>query len=229
MMRTLPPALLLLLLGCCRSTAPVPDAAVPPATTLGFRIEPSTDPTFDVHSLATAAYTPTEFEAAFRDIQADPYEKAQSRAKGKLSGYAGKRVGWFGIIRRIEVEESLNRTRVLVESKYFDGLTDEDLQVVSIYGAGDFIADVPGTRHPLKLLRLARIIGVVESEEGHIPRVRAEYIRTWEWGQFTFMDYGVDDSNQAWVAQRQLSGDVYSRRLTSDYYQRCLGVESFAK
>lgn len=219
-----------MLLACCRGTAPVLDAAVPPPTTVVFKIEASTDPTFEVHSLATTSYTPTEFEAAFQDIQPDPYERARRRAKGTLFGYLGKRVGWFGIIRRIEAQEFPDRTRILMESKYFDGLTDEDLQVVSIYGAGDFIADIPGTGHPLELLRLARIIGVVEGDEGHIPQVRAEYVRTWEWGQFTFMDYGVDNSNQAWAEQRQLSGgEVYSRRLTSDYYQKCLGVERPAK
>ena len=203
-----------------------PDAAAPPPNTVGFRIEASADPTFEIHSLATTSYTPTELEATFQGVEPDPYEGIRNRAKGRLSGYLGRRVGWFGIIRRIEERESPDMTRVLVESHYFDGLTDEDLQVVSIYGPGDFIADIPGTEHPLKLLRLARFIGVVEADETDIPRIRAEYVRTWEWGQFTFMAYGVDNSNHAWVRQRQLSDDkVYSRRLTPDYYQKCLGVE----
>jgi len=227
MKRTVGLTLLFTLLAACRSISVVADAERGGASHADFRIEASPDPTtFEGGSLATVDYEPTDIEATFRDIAPDPYRRVEKGGPATLDGYRGKRVGWFGIIRRVEEVESAGRTRVLMESKYFDGLTDEDLQVVSIRGAGDFIANIPGTGHGLKLLGLARIIGVVENEKASVPELRAEYVRTWGWGQFTFMAYGVDHSSQAWVERRRLSDDaVYSRRMTTDYYEQLLGIE----
>lgn len=39
----------------------------------------------------------------------------------------------------------------------------------------------------------------------------AEYVRAWDWGLFTFMDYGTDKTNPKWRALRHLDGpDVYT-------------------
>ena len=54
----------------------------------------------------------------------------------ELAKQAGEYVGWFGIVRQKTFDAAANETRLTLEHKYFDGLIDAHMQVVSIYGAG---------------------------------------------------------------------------------------------
>jgi len=164
----------------------------------------------------------------------DPADKAakQKRAKEEsrkakeysLAGQVGKYVGWFGIVRGISWNKEKGQTRLLLEHKYFDGLTDLHLHIVSIYGAGDFAAVLSGKADTIPMLSLIRVYGRVSEGTGGVPVVSAEYARLWDWGLFTFMDYGPDKTNPKWVKLRKVKGDdVYSPRPTKEFYEATLG------
>lgn len=133
-----------------------------------------------------------------------------------------KNVGWFGIVR--SVKENNDITELLVEMRYFDGLTDLHLQIVSFKGGGDFKVILPGTGHHIDRLCLVRAYGTVVEEKDQIPAVDAQYVRVWPWGQFSFMDYGEDKSNPQWKKLRTINpDDVYSSNPNQAYYEACLG------
>ena len=119
-----------------------------------------------------------------------------------------------------------SRLRLLVEMKYFDGMTDLHLQVVSLSGAGDFRAVIPGVGHKLKNLALVRVYGKVTGEAEGVPLVSATHLRSWDWGLFAFMPYGEDKSNPQWVKLRKVKADdmnVYSSSPDQQYYEDRLG------
>lgn len=143
-----------------------------------------------------------------------------------LSKQVGEYVGWFGIVREANFDEKKNQTTVLVEHKYFDGLTDLHLHIVSIFGAGDFKFIVPGkiSDESIPTLSLVCIYGIVKDGDGSVPLLNAEYIRVWDWGLFTFMDYGQDKSNLKWQALRKVrSEDIYDPNPTKAFYEERLG------
>jgi len=74
-------------------------------------------------------------------------------------------VGWFGIVRHIDEDQTGHRTVLTVEHKYFDGLTDAHQQTVSFNGAGDFRATLAGTDHRIPPLSLVRIYGTVTKSQ----------------------------------------------------------------
>ena len=177
--------------------------------------------------LSTVGYSPTEKEKPF-------LEKVTEKSRGdlywtdeteiSLAAAEGKYVGWFGIVREITRLSPAGPTRLLIEHKYFDGLTDSHLQVVSYYGAGDFIALLYGDGFEIPLFDLVRVYGTVEMGTDGLPEVRADYIRVWDWGRFTFMTYGKDKSNPRWVKLRRVPGpDAYSSRPTRRFYENRLG------
>lgn len=177
--------------------------------------------------LSTVGYSPTETEKPFlarvNETVPESFHSADI-SEYSLAAAAGKYVGWFGIVREISPNSPAGTTRLLVEHKYFDGLTDSHLQVVSLSGAGDFTALLEGDGAAIPPLGLVAIYGTVDSDEDGLPRVRADYIRVWDWGRFTFMDYGPDKSNPRWVALRRPERDfVYSPRPTGRYYEALLG------
>ena len=174
----------------------------------------------------TPGFGPTATETPF--LKGLPAEEAAqdpfSEKDYTLTGKTGKPVGWFGIVREKKFDEKRNATKLLLEMKYFDGMTDLHIHVVSIYGAGDFTAELPGKADVLAMLDLVRIYGKVAREEKGIPEVAPEYVRVWDWGLFTFMDYGKDKSNPQWVKLRKVTGpDVYSPRPTKKFYEDRLG------
>ena len=98
------------------------------------------------------------------------------------------------------------------------------MQVVSIYGAGDFEAIISADITSIPLLSLVRVYGKVSKGAGGIPEIRPDYVRTWDWGLFTFMDYGLDKTNEAWLKLRKIKGDaVYSSRPDKRFYEERLG------
>ena len=142
----------------------------------------------------------------------------------RLADQVGQYAGWFGIVRQKKRNDNQGVTTLLVEHKYTDGLTDLHIQVVSIYGAGDFTVALPMKADDIPLLSLVRVYGKVSKGDDGMPAVAPEFIRVWDWGLFTFMDYGQDRTNPNWLKLRKVSGEaVYSPRPTQQFYEERLG------
>jgi len=101
-------------------------------------------------------------------------------------------VSWFAIVRGITPEpDSDKRFTLLLEHKFFDGMTDCHIMLVSVAGGGDFRATVETDgAQSIPALALVRVYGVVTKEEGGVPTVTADYIRVWPWHTFTLTDLG---------------------------------------
>lgn len=170
-----------------------------------------------------------EYQATAAEKEASKDWKKAELASGApgidgLQNKVGQRVCWFGIVREVREDKEKNETLVLAEMKYFDGQIDVHLQVVSIFGAGDFRAALRGTGHKIKPLCLARFYGKVTKEEGGIPLVAADYVRVWDWGLFAFVDYGKDKGNPKWRKLRTVADDeVYSDQPDDAYYEERIG------
>ncbi len=160
--------------------------------------------------LGTMDYAPRPAEKGFLDRASKeeqvpgPTEEEISGAKVQAYSIRGKKgtyVTWFGIVRRITAagkEEDAPRT-LLVENKYFDGLTDTHILALSFNGGGDFGVEVGKSKEKIDPLALVRVYGKVVEEKDGLPTVRAEYVRVWPWTTFTFLDtYGEDRSNPEW-------------------------------
>lgn len=182
--------------------------------------------------LGTKDYQSTKKENPFLKKLLKNYRKIDHHGGEDytLLGKVGQYVGWFGIVREIHRDKENEMTRLLIEMKYFDGLTDLHLQVVSIYGAGDFTITMPGEISNIPILSLIRVYGMVVKEKNGIPEVRPEYIRVWNWGLFTFMEYGKDKSNPKWLKLRKLHKKrVYSSIPDQKYYEDRLGKKESDK
>lgn len=165
-----------------------------------------------------------EWEALQKE-QAEQEKKRIPIKDYQLGKQVGEYVGWFGIVRGLEYDAKTDRSTLKLEHKYFDGLTDLHIHIVSIYGAGDFEVSVPGKIEPKDIppLSLVCAYGKVGGDAAK-PVVQAEYLRLWDWGLFTFMDYGSDKSNPEWIKLRKVEGaDVYSPRPDKDFYAKILG------
>jgi hypothetical protein len=235
---------------------PVFGADAPPSKTI---IELS-KPQPQGRGLGTAGYRPTETEAPFEakvtetpinlwagleipppfGERPDPKKEAEEKkrreddlAKAKnysLAGQAGEYVGWFGIVRGSSWNEGSRKSELLIQHCYSDGLSDLHIQVVSIYGAGDFRAVLADRATNVPSLSLVRVFGKVVKGKDGTPEVSAEYVRVWDWGLFTFMDYGVDKTNPTWRARRQIEADnIYTPRPTPAYYESVLGKREPSK
>src|SRR5262245_12638592 len=152
--------------------------------------------------LGTKAYEPRPAEKAFLD-KAPEAEKVPGSMfeKYSIQGKKGTYVTWFGIVRGITPagkEEDAPRT-LLVENKYFDGLTDTHILALSFNGGGDFTVQVGTSKEKIDPLALVRVYGKVVEEKEDRPVVEAEYVRVWPWTTFTFIKaYGEDHSNPEW-------------------------------
>ncbi|WP_395741870.1 hypothetical protein [Prosthecobacter sp.] len=171
---------------------------------------------------ATVGYSPTKVEAGFDAKNPDVGgDNGFGAAKaGTLLGYQGKLVSWFGIVR--EVPAAAGGT-YLIENKYFDGLNDFHIQLASLYGAGDFRVTAADPKGAIKRLCLVRIIGTVTDEKDGVPTVKADYVRVWNLGDYTFMDYGVDASAERWKKLRQKMDLIYNPSPDAAYYEKLLG------
>jgi hypothetical protein len=73
------------------------------------------------------------------------------------------------------------------------------------------------------LLEVTCACSVSAANDG-VPEVNAEYVRVWDWGLFTFMDYGVDKTNPKWRALRHVDGpEAYTSTPTPQFYENVLG------
>lgn len=176
-------------------------------------------------TLGTTSYKPTKKESPFYQNLSPEERKTGSLFEDySITGKVGSYVGWFGIVRGIETDTTRNESRLLVEMKYFDGLTDTHSQVVSFKGGGDFTVVLPGATSKLKELSLVKVYGKVESERDSVPEVRGEFVRYWDWGAFTFMSYGDQKGNAKWkdlarIGERR----IYQACPSEQYYVDRLG------
>ena len=99
--------------------------------------------------LGTIGYAPTSSEKEASKGWTNEEMKSGSPDIDTLRGAVGRRVCWFGIVREIKEDKAKDETTLVLEMKYFDGLTDIHLHVVSIFGAGDFRAVLRGTGHKI--------------------------------------------------------------------------------
>lgn len=171
---------------------------------------------------ATVGYEPTEVEAGFEAKNPDRGTGGNFGAEkaGTLTGYNGKLISWFGIVRELPTKAD---GTFLVEHKYFDGLNDFHIQLASLYGAGDFRVVASDPKGVIKRLSLVRIIGTVFGEKDGVPTVKADYVRIWNLGDYTFMDYGVDASAERWKKLRQKMKLIYNPSPDAGYYEKLLG------
>lgn len=153
--------------------------------------------------------------------------KPVSSSKYKLIEQSGEYVGWHGIVRALTYDGEKHQTTVLLEHKYFDGLTDAGLHLVSLHGAGDFQIILQGkvTEELLPKLSLLKVYGYFPERSKTVTIPSPDCLRLWDWGLFAFMDYGVDQSNKDWIKLRDLKeGEiVYSASPDELYYETRLG------
>ena len=175
--------------------------------------------------LGTTDYQPLEREKPF--FEGLPASHARGTVTS-IDAKEGDSVSWLGIVRGIEVDGTRGRTRLLLESKYFDGLTDTHIFCVNLNGGGDFIATLDGAEHPVRPLALVRVYGKVTAVKDGLPRVRADFVRQWDQGRFTFMFMeGPQKGSEAWrklIDSRVDDGNVYSSHPGEAYYRARLGA-----
>jgi len=183
-------------------------------------------------SLATCAYMPSEQETPFyKELGKNEITTGSFMAPYKLQGKRNKFVSWYGIVRGIrDVPGKSDTHELLLEQKYFDGMSDCHIMLVSKSGAGDFIAQVTAKDATIPSLSMIRVYGKVVSETAGVPRIDAQFIRIWPWFTFTFTDLGAEDhSNPKWQKLCKIcqsEGRIYKPYPTENYYLAILGDPS---
>jgi hypothetical protein len=183
-------------------------------------------------SLGTCAYSPTPAERPYLS----GLDKSEKVTGSFMEPYSihnkkGTHVSWFGIVRGVTPEpESDKSFTLLLEQKFFDGMTDCHIMLVSVAGGGDFrtAVETEGAQ-TIPALALVRVYGKIISEENGLPIVTAEYIRVWPWHTFTLTDLGPEDKgNPKWRKLCKLcdSGHVYNPYPAESYYLKVLGDPS---
>ena len=176
-------------------------------------------------TLGTKGYTPS--------MKEEPFFKRLDESEQTTGGLAGdydiakkdkKYFGWFGVIRELQEDKAKNQTTLLVEHKYFDGLTDVHILALSFNGSGDFQVVIPGTGHKLQKLALIKAYGTVAKTET-APKLTAEFIRHWEWGTFTFLfASGNQRGSEKWRKLNRVDlDDIYNPYPSDKYYEERLG------
>jgi hypothetical protein len=181
------------------------------------------------NSLGTCGYTPVEKEKPY-------YAKLASgeRATGSfmapydIQGKKGKYVSWYGIVRGISRSQpGEEKLTLLLDHKYFDGMSDCHIMMVSRSGSGDFQAKLEGNAEAIPALALVRVYGTVVEEKDKVPQIAADYVRVWPWFTFTLTDLGAEDrTNPRWLkyCKRCKGGRVYDPYPTEKYYLEVLGA-----
>jgi hypothetical protein len=121
------------------------------------------------NSIGSCSYTPIEKEMPLFD-KLDSDERVTGSAFTKpyrIQGKKGHFVSWFGIVRGIShPQPDGNQLSLLLEQKYFDGLTDCHIMLVSSTGSGDF-------QHEVKIMGFTKWL----DRNGGSPRETADRIR----------------------------------------------------
>jgi hypothetical protein len=210
-------------------------AAIDKKTTIEFSMD---EPSIRMHgngfTVGTCEYSPTTTEKPFYDrLDEAARSTIQSKPGGTtelsnftLKGHTGQFVSWLGIVRRIDRNPQGEGGKLLVENKYFVGLSDCHIQTVEITGAGDFEVELGQMHDGVIPLVLVRVYGQVTGDHGDIPTIKPEYIRLWHFGQFNFSDlFGEDHGNPEWKKRMSLPLDetVYHMGTSRKYYEQLLG------
>lgn len=177
-------------------------------------------------SLGTCGYKPSQNERSYYD-KLDERERATGSF---MQGYDIHKkkdifVSWYGIVRGVTRKPNSDSWDLLLEHKYFDGMTDCHIMLVSMSGSGDFGARVQAKDVPVPALALVRVYGRVTLENG-TPLIDAEFVRVWPWMTFTFTDMGAEDkTNIRWKNECKLceNGRVYRPYPNRKYYRETLG------
>jgi len=177
--------------------------------------------------LGTKSYAPSTKE--------QPFFKKLAKEEVATGGLIGEYdiaekdkayVGWFGIIREIRENKEKGETELVLEHKYFDGLTDLHILAISFNGSGDFKATLPGVGYKLKSLALVKVYGTVSgSGRKALPVVKAEFVRHWDWGTYTFlMASGKQMGSEKWRKLNSVKlDDIYDPYPDDEYYEKRLG------
>jgi len=177
--------------------------------------------------LGTKKYEPGNDEKKFFDkLDADEITTGGLAGEYEIGTRDRKYVGWFGIVRKIEIDNASDTTRLLIEHKYFDGFTDLHLQAVSFNGSGDFVAILNGTGHSISELELIKTYGIVTAGDGNkLPSIDAKFAKCWSWGSFTFITAaGKQRGSEQWRKLNTVNlDDIYSSRPDESYYVKRLG------
>jgi hypothetical protein len=177
--------------------------------------------------LGTHDYTPTAAEKPFlKQLPAAERRTGSIVEEYSIQGKKGKSVSWFGIVRSIKpVEGKADTHELVIEHKYFDGMTDTHILAVSFNGSGDFKVVVHAKGFEVGRLSLVRVYGTVSAEVENVPVLDASYVRIFPWRTFTFIAaYGEDRSNSTWRQENKVDLDkIYDPAPDDDYYRRRLG------
>ena len=177
--------------------------------------------------LGTKIYSPSEKEKPYFQKLA-PKERHTGGLAGDydISKKNSTYVGWFGVVRQVEEHEGENQTVLVIEHKYFDGFTDTHIQAVSFNGSGDFSVVFSGVGHEIKPLTLVKVYGVATlADPRSKPEVKAEFVRVWHWGTFTFLfASGEQRGSEKWRTLNSVELDhIYDPYPDDKYYKRRLG------
>jgi len=179
------------------------------------------------NTLGTCSYKPTDKEAPFlAKVGAAEKTNGGILQTYSIHGKTGIYVAWYGIVRGITAPaQPGGDATLLVEHKYFDGMTDCHIMLVQWTGGGDFTAKLKVDPAVIPALSLVRDYGTVVGENLSVPEVRVDYIRVWPWRTFTFMDLTENDhTNPRWKKFSKVTGtNVYSPYPKDDYYFTLLG------
>lgn len=178
-------------------------------------------------SLGTCGYTPLANEKIFFDKLSEKERSTGSFMEPyDIHSKNGEFVSWFGIVRGITRSPNTDSWELLLEQKYFDGMTDCHIMLVSKSGSGDFAAQLAARDVPVPSLSLVRVYGTVTRRENAPPLIQAEFVRVWPWMTFTFTDLSAEDkSNPRWKKDCKLceKGRLYRPYPDEGYYRGALG------
>ncbi|HKN74944.1 MAG TPA: hypothetical protein VJW94_07195 [Candidatus Acidoferrum sp.] len=180
------------------------------------------------NTLGTCGYAPIEKEKSyFAKLPLSERATGSMLESYTIHGKQGKFVSWYGIVRGIsQPQQGEDKFTLLLEHKFFDGLTDCHIMVVSQSGSGDFQAKMEGNPESIPALSLVRIYGTVVEEKEKLPQVVVDYIRVWPWLTFTLTDLGAgDESNPRWAKYCKpcKGGRIYNPYPDEKYYLKVLG------
>lgn len=142
-------------------------------------------------SLGTCSYAPSPAEKSYYNKLSDKERITGSFMEGyDIHQKEGQFVSWYGIVRGIKRTADSQSWELLVEHKYFDGMTDCHIMLVSKSGAGDFVARVQTADVPVPSLALVRAYGKIIGQENGNPILESEFVHVWPWMTFHLCRHG---------------------------------------
>ncbi len=173
--------------------------------------------------LGTGSYSVSSGEEPFfKKLVRGEFKTGGMMTEYDITTKNGVYVGWFGVVRAVKEEKG--ETLLVVEHKGFDGLTDRHILALDFNGSGDFAVRIPGVGHKIERLTLVKVYGTATVAKGP-PEVKAEFVRNWHWGTFTFiMAAGKQRGSEAWRKLNTVNlNDIYDPYPKDGYYEARLG------